>query len=253
MNQIVKYLLVTLILVAGITTRGNANGPSISCDAPVYDYGTCTNTEDILHSFTITNKGREPLVISQVRTGCGCTRADLDRSTIPPGGTASLSARLTLRGYSGIKRTSIYLHTNDPDNPIFMCQFNGTAIAIPVIAPAGHNDVAPGSPNQSHVVTIQELNVYPTKLVLQESVTNKLTETRYIILQTQNNQAFKVKTVEVIPPTIPVTVQSIKPFWVRLKVGPTHPSKAINGTVIRVHTDLPKQPTIDIPIKVTGS
>jgi len=253
MNQIVRCLLVTLVLVAGITARGNANGPSISCDAPVYDFGTRTNTDDIPHSFMLMNKGREPLVISHVRTGCGCTRADLDRSIIPPGGTASLSTRLTLRGYSGIKRTSIYLHTNDPDNPVFLCQFNGTAVAKPDPTPAIHYGVTTGSSNQNAVVIIQELTVYPPEIVLKESVTNKLMDTRYIVLQTQNGQTFAVRSIEVIPPTLPVTVQSVKPFWVRLKVGPTHPSKAMNGIVIRVHTDLPKQPSIDIPVKVTGS
>jgi len=316
-----------LALTLPAATGGNANGPSLRCDAPVFDFGTRFNTEDIFHVFTLTNCGVAPLVISQVRTGCGCTRAELDRNTIPPGGIAALTSTLTLRGYSGLKHSSIYLHTNDPDNPVFLCQYQGVALAeLDISPPAVRFDITPdSSSNQTATLTIlnrtaiplhplsldspgpfcslqlatnqpgrqytltvnriaspatesvmgiitlltdhpryskieipfslaviKDLAVYPEELAMKEGSPASLLESRYIIIQRRDNQPFSVRKVEVIPPVIAVNIHSAKPSWTRLKAGPIRPTKAMNGTVIRVYTDLPRQPVIDIPVKVTG-
>jgi len=302
-----------------------SNSPSITCLEPVFDFGHRNNTEDLYHNFLLENKGNVPLAISQVRSGCGCTRAELDRSTIPPGESATLFTQLTLKTITGAKRTSIYLHTNDPSNLIFQCELTGTAFAeleltppeirfaVPLDAtnltatlcirnntdtplnPVGMEINAPfcsvqlatNVPGKQYTITasvlsnavtasisgtiilrtdhpkfarieipvtallIRDLSAFPPELVLQEAPHgDRPPETRYIVLQTSSNQPFRVLRVEAIPPRIPVALQSQRPGWARLKVGPMRPNEGLNGTVIRVQTDFPRQPTVDIRVRV---
>lgn len=316
----VAFLLAPLLTLAQTAT----NSPSITCLEPVFDFGRRNNTEDVYHNFLLENKGNAPLAISEVRSGCGCTRAELDRNTIPPGESATLFTQLTLRTIVGPKRTSIYLHTNDPSNLIFQCELTGTSFAeldltppdirfgVPVgatnlsaalcirnntdtplnllgmvmNAPFCSVQLATNVPGKQYTLTstllatsvtastsgtiilltdhpkfarieipvtallIRDLSAYPPELVLQGGPGDRPAETRYIVLQSSSNKFFKVRHVEAIPPRIPVALQSQRPGWARLKVGPMRPNEDLNGTVIRVQTDYPRQPTVDIRIRV---
>ena len=296
--------------------------PAIHCDEPVYDYGARSNTEDVRHTFVLRNDGDTPLVISQVRSGCGCTLAELDRYTIPPGETANLSARLSLKGYSGPKHSSLYLHSNDPSNAVFLCRFTGTAEAELELTPTGFLfNVSPESSNLTASITLlnrtpqalhitgvdrpsscqaitvvtnepgkrytltatsespagsvqntlslytdhpryprldipfklavlRDLNVYPEVLEVKATAPEALLDSRFIIIQSRDNKPFTVTQYEVVPPCVPLSLHTVKPFWVRLKVGPARFAEAMTGVVVRVHTDMPRQPLIEVPIRV---
>jgi hypothetical protein len=120
--------------------------PIIQCDAPVYDFGTRLNTEEIPHTFMIGNKGGSPLIISRIRNGCGCTRSELDKNTILPGESVNLSTRVSIRGHIGPKHVSLYLHSNDPTNPVFQCHISGISIAEVEISPRDVNVTLPPGP-----------------------------------------------------------------------------------------------------------
>ncbi|MEI6562885.1 MAG: DUF1573 domain-containing protein [bacterium] len=322
----VDFRTALILVLATLLTQCHAatNNAALWCENPVFDFGTRINTEDLKHAFILDNRGQAPLVVSQVRSGCGCTQATMDRSTIPPGESATLSTRLTLRGVVGAKRTSIYLHTSDPLNSIYQLQLTGTALAELDLVPTALHFVVPMDPTnltvslviRNNTVTplhpltletnapfcriqletnvpgrqytlsasllstalttafsgmvvirtdhptyprieipvsaslIRNLSPYPTELVLREIPAGRPQENRYIILQSSSNQAFKVLGVEAIPPTLPVSLHSQKPCWARIKVGPMRPTDSMNGTVIRICTDFPRQPTVDIPVKV---
>ena len=130
--------LISSLFLSAVAALGQSNVPNahLVCDEPLFDFGTRPNTVEVDHDFVIRNSGELPLVISQVRSGCGCTHAQMSQSVIVPGSNAVLSARLTLRGIVGLKRTNIYLHTNDPDKPVFQCQLSGTAVADLSVSPA---------------------------------------------------------------------------------------------------------------------
>lgn len=70
----------------------------------------------VRHRFEIRNAGAKPLEIAKVESTCGCTTAELPQRVIPPGGSSFLDVSLTATP----ERTfaSVYLHTNDPVNPV---------------------------------------------------------------------------------------------------------------------------------------
>jgi hypothetical protein len=321
----IALIMVLTLAGGGMPGLSRPEGPAIHCDAPVFDYGERPDTGELEHVFIITNRGSAPLLITQVRSGCGCTRAVMDRNTLPPGATARLSTRLTLKGYSGLKNATIYLHSNDPATPVFLCKYTGNVIAEMELAPAAFTfDITPESSNQTASVTlrnrtslpltplsldfpagltavdiatnepgrrytltahcpagagslratvtlitdhpryetisiplvmtaVRDLNAFPAELILKESAPDAIPESHYIILMARGGRTFTARNIEVVPPVIPVAIHSLKPSWVRLKVGPMRVTKGMDGTVIRLHTDLPLQPVVEIPVRVTAA
>jgi hypothetical protein len=64
----------------------------------------------------IFNDGNEDLKIDNVRPGCGCTTAPLDKSLIKPKEFATLDVTLNVSGNVGVIKKSITINSNDPVN-----------------------------------------------------------------------------------------------------------------------------------------
>ena len=112
-----------------------ADAPDIEIDAPSYDFGVIPQMEKVEHSFTIKNVGRNPLEIFEVDPSCTCEKVDLREKVISPGGTTQLDLRYRSSNNSGKIRASVYLTTNDPDEPEMVVSLfgivNGTAGVYP--------------------------------------------------------------------------------------------------------------------------
>jgi hypothetical protein len=98
--------------------------PKISVDSSsVIDAGTVYNTGDhLVRTFQITNTGDQPLLISQVRTSCGCTAALLSDSLIEPGHKSEIKVDFNPSGYVGDVTKYIYVMSNDPANQMTTLQ-----------------------------------------------------------------------------------------------------------------------------------
>ncbi len=91
--------------------------PKIVCDAPEFNFGVRRDNETVVHQFVVKNTGDEPLAITRVKASCGCTAVTSSASSIPPGESATINARFTLRGRKGNQQKSITVESNDPDTP----------------------------------------------------------------------------------------------------------------------------------------
>lgn len=68
------------------------------------------------HSFTITNTGDAPLVISDYKVSCPCTKAILPESPIAPGESFDLKVTFDTNGKYDFQDRTVYLITNaDPE------------------------------------------------------------------------------------------------------------------------------------------
>ena len=72
---------------AAETTKAveNQNAPEIEFDKTVHDYGTVPYQGDGKCEFKFTNTGKEPLILTNVRSSCGCTVPKWPREPILPG------------------------------------------------------------------------------------------------------------------------------------------------------------------------
>jgi hypothetical protein len=58
------------------------------------------------------NAGNKPLIIANVRPGCGCTGADWPREPIPPGKEGVITAKFNSGNYSGTQHKQAYVRSN---------------------------------------------------------------------------------------------------------------------------------------------
>ena len=65
---------------------------------------------DIVYRFK--NTGNKPLVIADVRPGCGCTVADKPTKPIMPGGEGEIKAQFETQGHPGMNNKSITVQAN---------------------------------------------------------------------------------------------------------------------------------------------
>lgn len=93
------------------------NKASLELESEVVAFGNIgagLEAEKVTH---LTNRGAKEVIISEIKTGCGCTGVSLDRNHIKPGETVRL--RITMRS-DGMRDQSvmIYLFTNDNKSPV---------------------------------------------------------------------------------------------------------------------------------------
>jgi len=78
------FFILTFLFVSGLalnaqnatpvtTIKINPDAAVIYIEQPEFDYGTILQDADGTHSFIYKNIGKEPLILSNVRSSCGCT------------------------------------------------------------------------------------------------------------------------------------------------------------------------------------
>lgn len=121
--------LFSMVFAGTVLILGTAfAGPKISSPEPIYDFGELSNTESVPHEFVIKNSGDAQLIISDVKTSCGCTVATMDKKTLNPGEETVVAATLKLSG-EGPRTKDISVFSNDPDSPTYILKFTGSAVS----------------------------------------------------------------------------------------------------------------------------
>ena len=123
-----KQLLGILGLLFFVCLTAKAQ-PKAHFDTKRYDYGMIIWKDPAKATFTITNKGNKPLVISNVTTSCGCAEVDWTKCPIAPGAkgvvTTVYDAKLL-----GHFNKSIGIYCNASNVPIYV-QITGEVTADP--------------------------------------------------------------------------------------------------------------------------
>ncbi len=112
-----------------------AAAPKILCPTPQFDFGVRRDNEVVVHKFVITNTGDAPLSIKRVKASCGCTAVKSSKSSIPPGESATIDSRFTLKGRRGKQRKSILIESNDPTTPRLRLWLKGTIVVEVALEP----------------------------------------------------------------------------------------------------------------------
>ena len=86
-------------------------GPGIKFEKTVHDYGTIEQGANGDCEFVFTNNGTEPLILSNVRSSCGCTIPSWPREPIMPGKSSAIKVHYDTNRVGGIAK-SITVSTN---------------------------------------------------------------------------------------------------------------------------------------------
>jgi len=81
------------------------DGPKISVDKEVHDYGTIEQGGNGVCIFKITNTGNAPLIISLCKGSCGCTVPKCTKEPIAPGASTEVSVKYDTKRTGMINKT----------------------------------------------------------------------------------------------------------------------------------------------------
>lgn len=108
-----RYFLLLLTFLILPTTVLAA--PHLKAEAPLFNFGQVAEGSKTEHTFRFRNTGDAPLIISKVRSSCGCTAALLSAKKLAPGEWGELKATFNSKGFQGSVTKTIYVYSNDPE------------------------------------------------------------------------------------------------------------------------------------------
>ena len=112
-----KKVALMLTLIFALVSCGYSQPKLEVVGGNNYDWGTSYPKDSPLKTkIKITNVGNDILKIYDVKPGCGCTTAPLDKNELKQGEEATLDVSLNISSYSGNITKSIRITSNDPVN-----------------------------------------------------------------------------------------------------------------------------------------
>ncbi len=116
-----SILLFLSISLLSLSVRAQENQSvktdSIIFENLVHDYGTIVQGSDGNYEFKFTNKGKRPLILSNVRASCGCTVAKWPREPIESGQKSTISVKYNTN-IAGTFNKSITVNSNAVNSPV---------------------------------------------------------------------------------------------------------------------------------------
>jgi hypothetical protein len=87
-----------------------------------FNFGTVAAGEKVQHNFKIKNTGKEPLIITNASSSCGCTVPEWPKEPIAPGKSGEIKVVFDSNGKSGAqsKRVTIVSNTNPPESFLYL-------------------------------------------------------------------------------------------------------------------------------------
>ncbi len=79
------------------------------------DFGKHKEGEVLDTVFVFKNTGEVPLIISKVKTSCGCTATEWPKEPVMPGDSGKIAVEFNTRGKSGKQTKTITIHSNVKD------------------------------------------------------------------------------------------------------------------------------------------
>lgn len=218
--------LVSCVNKATHLNDGVANG-RLRVDDSTYDYGYAGLGQDISHTFILTNKGLQDITITDTSTDCGCNVSFPAGKRIPPGSPLSVAVRFKAKNYEGEQIKNIILKTNDINHPEVVLTLKGLVKNGAVIEPhgIGFGEVKKG---QDHRGMFRLLNLTNQRMAIVKIESGKYIKTSSSHFRTDNGKGY----------TIEVTLSGNAP-------------EGEYTDIVTLHTTLPKQPRIDVPVWAT--
>jgi hypothetical protein len=121
-----KILLLVVVCFVGYATA--AAQAKFKFDTETIDYGTIQKGSDGVRVFEFTNIGNEPLVITDVKSSCGCTVPEKPKNAIAPGERGMIKVKYDTENKIGPIRKTVTVYSN-ADEPIKALKIKGEVLA----------------------------------------------------------------------------------------------------------------------------
>jgi len=97
------------------------NAPVFEFEKETIDYGIIEKGADGQRIFKFKNIGKSPLIISNVKTSCGCTVPTVPKEPVMPGQTAEMTVKYDTNRVSPFnKAITIYSNASEPKKVVYI-------------------------------------------------------------------------------------------------------------------------------------
>lgn len=118
-----KFALIALVALFGLTAQAQAE---ITFKNDTVDYGTIAKGSDGVRVFEFTNTGNAPLIVTGVKSSCGCTVPKKPEGPIAPGATSTIEVKYDTQRVGPIRKTITV--TSNASEPMVALKIKGEVI-----------------------------------------------------------------------------------------------------------------------------
>ena len=119
-----KTLLLLFVGLMAFTVKAQEKDAKIEFKTETVNYGEIDKGSDGVRVFEFTNTGNAPLVISDVKSSCGCTIPKKPDAPILPGDTGEIQVKYDTRRVGPIRKAITV--TSNADTPTKVLKIKGT-------------------------------------------------------------------------------------------------------------------------------
>ncbi|MFD2551849.1 DUF1573 domain-containing protein [Bizionia sediminis] len=123
MKNVITILFIGLI---SLTAMAQTKVAKIEFKETTIDYGVIEKGADGLRVFEFTNTGTAPLIISDVKSTCGCTVPEKPKGPIAPGETGKIAVKYDTNRVMPIRKTITVL--SNAETPTVALKIKGNVI-----------------------------------------------------------------------------------------------------------------------------
>ncbi|WP_172280782.1 DUF1573 domain-containing protein [Chryseobacterium sp. LAM-KRS1] len=98
--------------------QSNQPSTSLALSESNFDFGNIKKGDKVEHVYEVTNTGKNPLVISEVKPGCGCTAPDFTKEPILPGKKGKITLHFDSSSFDGNVQKYADVYANVEKSPI---------------------------------------------------------------------------------------------------------------------------------------
>lgn len=121
-----NVILILFVGLLSLSVSAQEKVAKIEFENQVIDYGTIEKGSDGVRVFKFTNTGNAPLIISKVKSTCGCTVPKKPDGPIMPGETGEISVKYDTNRVNPIRKTITV--TSNADTPSVALKIKGLVI-----------------------------------------------------------------------------------------------------------------------------
>lgn len=121
-----NLVLVLFVSILGFSVSAQEKVAKIEFKTEVIDYGTIQKGADGVRVFEFTNTGDAPLIISSVKSTCGCTVPKKPEGPILPGETGEIEVKYDTNRVNPIRKTITVV--SNADTPTVALRIKGLVV-----------------------------------------------------------------------------------------------------------------------------
>ena len=110
----VIFSFFTICSMAALAQEVKPADPTIVFDKVEHNYGDIEYGGDGMCTFTFTNKGTEPIMLTSVNASCGCTAPNWSREPIKPGETGEVKVKYNTNIVGAFNKSVTVSSTGQP-------------------------------------------------------------------------------------------------------------------------------------------